>query len=116
MAKTADTPSWCCTPLSRATLSAPDAVALSAVLKALADPARLRLLSLVQAANGGEACACNLVDALAPLSQPTISHHLSVLVRAGLLTRDKRGVWAYYRAVPSALAALSDVLAPAVVA
>ena len=99
----------CCTPLVRAPLGADDAAALARTLKALADPARLRLLSLVAAHEGGEACVCDLVDPLG-LAQPTVSHHLKVLVEAGLLTRDKRGVWAYYALVPGALDALAAVL------
>jgi ArsR family transcriptional regulator, arsenate/arsenite/antimonite-responsive transcriptional repressor len=101
----------CCSPLTREPLSADDAARLAGLLKAVADPTRLRLLSLVYAHAGGEACVCELTAPLG-LTQPTISHHLRVLVDAGLLTRDKRGVWAYYRAVPEALAALSDVICP----
>jgi ArsR family transcriptional regulator len=78
-------------------------------LKAIADPARLRLLSMVAAHEGGEACVCDLTEPLG-LSQPTVSHHLKVLVEGGLLTRDKRGVWAYYALVPGALDALAGVL------
>jgi ArsR family transcriptional regulator, arsenate/arsenite/antimonite-responsive transcriptional repressor len=99
----------CCTPLARAPLSAEDAATLARTLKALADPARLRLLSLVAAHEGGEACVCDLIEPLG-LSQPTVSHHLKVLVDAGLLTRDKRGVWAYFALVPGALDALAGVL------
>jgi ArsR family transcriptional regulator len=101
----------CCTPLTRAPLSAADADQLAAVLKAIAVPARLRLLSMIYAREGGEACACELTEPLG-LSQPTVSHHLKVLVNAGLITRDKRGVWAYYRAVPGALNALAAVFGP----
>ncbi|WP_337059943.1 ArsR/SmtB family transcription factor [Kineococcus sp. G2] len=100
----------CCAPLTREPLSAQDAATLARTLKAIADPARLRLLSLVAAHEGGEACVCDLVEPLG-LSQPTVSHHLKVLVDAGLLTRDKRGVWAYYAVVPETLNALSAVLA-----
>lgn len=99
----------CCAPLSREPLGAEDAAVLARTLKAIADPARLRLLSLVAAHEGGEACVCDLVEPLG-LSQPTVSHHLKVLVDAGLLTRDKRGVWAYYALVPGALDALAGVL------
>ncbi len=102
----------CCSPLARVPLSAAAADQLAGVLKALADPTRLRLLSLIQAHEGGEACVCDLIRPLG-LSQPTISHHLKVLLDAGLVTRDKRGVWAYYRAVPEALAALAAVIGPA---
>ena len=102
----------CCTPLTRQPLSAADAERLAAVLKAVAVPARLRLLSMIYAHEGGEACVCELTEPLG-LSQPTVSHHLKVLVDAGLVSRDKRGVWAYYRAVPGVLAALGAVFAPA---
>lgn len=101
----------CCAPLVRTPLGAEDAVVLARTLKAVADPARLRLLSLVAAHEGGEACVCDLTEPLG-LSQPTVSHHLKVLVDAGLLARDKRGVWAYYALVPGALDALAGVLAP----
>ena len=84
--------------------------------KVLADPARLRLLSMVAAAESGEACACDLVEPIGR-SQPTVSHHLSLLVDAGLLTREKRGKWAWYRIVPERLdairAALGSAAAPA---
>jgi ArsR family transcriptional regulator len=103
--------STCCTPLARAPLSAQEADTLVAVLKAIAVPTRLRLLSMIYAREGGEACVCELTEPLG-LTQPTISHHLKVLVDAGLITRDKRGVWAYYRAVPEALAALAAVFTP----
>jgi ArsR family transcriptional regulator len=99
----------CCSPLQREPLSAQDAQVLARTVKALADPTRLRLVSLV-AAHGGEACVCDLTGPVG-LSQPTVSHHLKVLVDAGLMTRDKRGVWAYYALVPGALDALARVLA-----
>ena len=83
---------------------------LAHALKALADPARLRLLSLIAAHDGGEACVCDLTEPVG-LSQPTVSHHLKVLVDAGLITRDKRGVWAYYALVPGALDAVTHQLA-----
>jgi ArsR family transcriptional regulator len=93
----------------RQALTAEEAADLSRILKAIADPARLRLLSVVAAHEGAEACVCDLTEPLG-LSQPTVSHHLKVLVDAGLLTRDKRGVWAYFRLVPGALDALAGVL------
>jgi ArsR family transcriptional regulator len=99
----------CCTPLLREPLSATQAADLAHVLKALADPTRLRLVSMVAAREGGEACVCDLTDPLG-LTQPTISHHLKILVDAGIFTRDKRGKWAYYALVPSAMDALSAVL------
>jgi ArsR family transcriptional regulator len=79
------------------------------VLKALADPVRLRLLSTIQAAAGGAACQCDLTAPVG-LSQPTVSHHLRVLHDAGLVTREKRGSWAYYRTVPARLAAVAAAL------
>jgi ArsR family transcriptional regulator, arsenate/arsenite/antimonite-responsive transcriptional repressor len=82
---------------------------LAASFQALSEPARLRLLSLIQAQPGGEACVCNLVDPLG-LSQPTVTHHLQVLHRAGLLEREKRGVWVYYRVVREALDSLRSAL------
>ncbi len=97
----------CCPPLAQAPLSERDAEELSGRLKALAEPTRLRLLSLVLAA--GEACVCDLTAPVG-LSQPTVSHHLKVLVDAGILERDKRGRWVWYRMVPGALGALATVL------
>lgn len=102
----------CCAPLTAGALDEEQAEELAGLLKVLADPARLRLLSLVAAAADGEACACDLVEPVGR-SQPTVSHHLSLLVDAGLLTREKRGKWAWYRIVPERLAAVRDALAPA---
>jgi len=102
----------CCTPLLREPITASQAAELARLLKALADPTRLRLVSMVAAHEGGEACVCELTEPLG-LTQPTISHHLKVLVDAGIFSREKRGVWAYYAIVPSALDALSTVLRPA---
>jgi len=99
----------CCSPLSREPLSAQAAEQIVPLLKALADPVRLRLMSLVASHEGGEACVCDLNDAF-ELSQPTISHHLKVLHEAGLLERDKRGVWVYYRASAQALAGLASLI------
>ena len=99
----------CCPPLSSAPLSESDAEVLAGRLKALADPARLRLMSLVLASDAGEGCICDLTDPLG-LSQPTVSHHMKVLVEAGLLQREKRGRWAYFRAVPGAMDTLAAVL------
>jgi len=99
----------CCAPLARQPLTAAEATDLARTLKAIADPARLRLLSLVAAHENGEACVCDLTEPLG-LSQPTVSHHLKVLVDAGLLSRDKRGVWAYFALVPGALDSLAAVL------
>ena len=102
----------CCVPLTAGLLDESDAHELAALFKALADPARLRLLSLVAAAEDGEACACDLVDPIGK-SQPTVSHHLAMLVDAGLLTREKRGRWAWYRIVPERLTMLRSALDPA---
>jgi ArsR family transcriptional regulator len=95
-------PAACCSPLVGEPIAEPDAAALAAVLKALADPTRLRLLSLIASHEGAQACVCELTEPVG-LSQPTVSHHLKVLVDAGLATRDKRGVWAYYALVPGVL-------------
>ena len=99
----------CCTPLLREPITATQAADLARLLKALADPTRLRLVSMVAAHDGGEACVCDLTEPLG-LTQPTISHHLKILVDAGIFTRDKRGVWAYYSLVPATLDALAAVL------
>jgi ArsR family transcriptional regulator, arsenate/arsenite/antimonite-responsive transcriptional repressor len=98
-----------CAPLLREPISASQAADLARLLKALADPARLRLVSMVAAHEGGEACVCELTKPLG-LTQPTISHHLKILVDAGIFTRDKRGVWAYYTLVPAAMDALAAIL------
>lgn len=98
-----------CAPLSEEPLGAVEAEQLAAALKVIADPARLRLLSLIQAQIGGEACACNLQEPLG-LSQPTVSHHLKLLLDAGLLEREQRGRWAYFRVVPDQLRALRELL------
>jgi len=99
----------CCSPLSREPLGKAQAQQIAPLLKALADPVRLRLLSLVASHEGGEACVCNLNDAF-NLSQPTISHHLKVLHESGLLDREKRGVWVYYRARTEAMTALGELI------
>ena len=99
----------CCAPLAKEPLSAEVAGRIAPLLKALADPVRLRLLSMVASHGDGEACVCDLNDAF-DLSQPTVSHHLKVLHDAGLVTREKRGSWAYYRAVPARLAAVAAAL------
>jgi ArsR family transcriptional regulator len=99
----------CCGPLLAGSLTEAEAEDLAAAFKVLADPARLRLLSIVANAPAGEACACELVDPIGR-SQPTVSHHLSVLTDAGLLTREKRGRWAWFRVVPDRLAVLRDAL------
>ena len=99
----------CCAPLTKEPLSADAAERIAPLLKALADPVRLRLLSLVASHAEGEACVCDLNDAF-DLSQPTISHHLKVLHESGLLDRSKRGVWVYYRVNPTALSDLGTLI------
>jgi ArsR family transcriptional regulator, arsenate/arsenite/antimonite-responsive transcriptional repressor len=103
----------CCAPVLSAPLEEAEAEELAAAFKVLADPARLRLLSLVANAPAGEVCACDLV---APLgrSQPTVSHHLSALVDSGLLQREKRGKWAWFSVDPDRLGILCRALGPAV--
>ena len=99
----------CCAPLAREPLPADQAERIAPLLKALADPVRLRLLSLVASRADGEACVCDLNVAF-DLSQPTISHHLKVLHEAGLLERSKRGVWVFYRVRTEAMASLGALL------
>jgi ArsR family transcriptional regulator len=98
-----------CPPLLEGPIETADAERLAAALRVLADPARLRLLSLIQAQPSGEACVCHLTEPLG-LSQPTVSHHLKVLLQAGLVEREKRGSWAFFRVVPDQLRALSGLL------
>lgn len=102
-------PSACCTPVTAPVISEDDAQAIARVLKALADPVRLRLLSLIAAHESGEACVCDLTEPVG-LSQPTVSHHLKQLVEAGLVTREKRGVWAYFAVVPGAVRSVTEHL------
>lgn len=99
----------CCSPLTSQPLTTQQAEQVAPLLKALADPVRLRLMSLVASHEGGEACICDLNEAF-ELSQPTISHHMKVLHEAGLVDRDKRGVWVYYRVRPQALASLGALI------
>ena len=96
----------CCAPLTESPLSEDEAARLAAVLKAVADPARLRLLSLIASHPDGEVCVCDLTAPLG-LSQPTVSHHLKVMAGVGLVEREKRGVWVYYRVAPDALTGLA---------
>src|SRR5580698_8283628 len=102
----------CCAPLAAQPLTMEQAEQVAPLLKALADPVRLRLMSLVASRQGGEACVCDLNDAF-DLSQPTISHHLKVLHQAGLVVREKRGVWVYYRARPEAMTGLAALIGTA---
>ncbi len=99
----------CCDPVLVEPLDHTEADELAAAFKVLADPVRLRLLSLVATAPDGELCACDVVDMIGR-SQPTISHHLSILADAGLLAREQRGRWAYFRVDPDRVAVLRDAL------
>ncbi len=99
----------CCEPVFTAALDETDAEDLAAAFKVVADPVRLRLLSLIANADRGEVCACDLVEPLGR-SQPTVSHHLKILAEAGLVEREKRGRWAWYRAVPERITVLRDAL------
>jgi ArsR family transcriptional regulator len=101
----------CCPPMLDAPLSAEEALDLASALRVVADPARLRLLSLIASADGAEACVCDLTEPLG-LSQPTVSHHLKVLTDAGVLRREQRGRWAFYRVVPEPLDLLRKALSP----
>jgi ArsR family transcriptional regulator len=101
----------CCTPAGEV-ISAEDAEQLARRFKALADPTRVRLLSLIATEQDSEACICYLTDPVG-LSQPTVSHHMKLLVEAGLVTREQRGKWAYYRLANDALAALAAAITPA---
>jgi ArsR family transcriptional regulator len=105
------TGSSCCevAPLVREPLTAQAATELAAMLKALSDPVRLRLLSVVASRSGGEACVCDISVGIT-VSQPTVSHHLKVLRNAGLLESQRRGSWVYYRVIPEALQQLSTLL------
>jgi ArsR family transcriptional regulator len=102
----------CCEPLTRRTLNAAQAAGLARSLKALADPTRLRLISIVAASEGQEACACDLTAPVG-LSQPTVSHHLKVLTDAGFLSRTQRGTWAHFALVPGALDCVARLLTSA---
>ncbi len=101
----------CCSPLTGSIVTADDAERLARAFKALGDPTRVRLLSLIAAHEGGEACICDLTDPVG-LSQPTVSHHMKQLAEAGLVTRQQRGKWAYYRVVDGALHSLAGALTP----
>ncbi len=101
----------CCAPVTGAVIGTAEAERLAHVFKALGDPTRVRLLSLIAATDGGEACICDLTEPVA-LSQPTVSHHMKLLVEAGLVTREQRGKWAYYRVIDDALRAIGAALSP----
>jgi ArsR family transcriptional regulator len=100
----------CCAAVLQSRLGRDDAEALATAFKAIADPGRLRLLSFIARQPGAEACVCNLVEPLG-LAQPTVSHHLKVLAEAGLLARERRGTWMFYRLVPERVEALREALA-----
>lgn len=99
----------CCPPVLQGRLGQAVAEQIAGAFRALADPARLRLLSFIAAQPSGEACVCHLMKPL-DISQPTVSHHLKVLFEAGLLERERRGTWVYYRIVPERLSALRAAL------
>jgi ArsR family transcriptional regulator, arsenate/arsenite/antimonite-responsive transcriptional repressor len=104
-------PTPCCPPLLAGNLTAAEAAGVAVLFRVLGEPARLQLLSLIAAQPNGEVCACELVESLG-LSQPTVSHHLKVMYAAGLLAKERRGTWIYYRIVPEQLGLLRDVLNP----
>jgi ArsR family transcriptional regulator, arsenate/arsenite/antimonite-responsive transcriptional repressor len=99
----------CCSPVTKGVLEPDAAERLAHIFKALGDPTRVRLVSLIAAHDNAEACVCDLTDPVG-LSQPTVSHHLKQLVDAGLLTREQRGRWSYYRVVDEALDNLAQAL------
>jgi ArsR family transcriptional regulator len=102
----------CCSPVTGGVVSQETADTLARMFKALGDPTRVKLLSMIAAAPEGEACICDMTEPVG-LSQPTVSHHMKLLVEAGLATRERRGKWAYYRVVPAVLASLAAALEPA---
>jgi ArsR family transcriptional regulator, arsenate/arsenite/antimonite-responsive transcriptional repressor len=103
----------CCAPLAREPLPQGGAEELAPLFKALADPARLRLLSLIACHDGGESCVCDLLDAF-DVTAPSVSYHLKILREAGLISSERRGTWVYYRVNPDVMARMSAVLAPGV--
>lgn len=106
---TLDASTSCCVPRITSALTAEDAERIARVFKALGDATRIRLLSLIAAGDGGEACICDLTAPVG-LSQGTVSHHMKLLTDAGLVTRDQRGKWAYYAITDGALDAAADAL------
>ena len=102
----------CCPAVMSAPLGDDDAERLAGALRVLADPARLRLLSLISGTSAGESCVCDLTEPLG-LSQPTVSHHLKVLHQAGLLDRDKRGSWVHYRLKTEQVGMLAEIFGAA---
>lgn len=102
----------CCAPMTAGIVSDATAETLARMFKALGDPTRVKLLSMIAAAPEGEACVCDMTEPVG-LSQPTVSHHLKLLAEAGLVTREQRGKWAYYRVSPGVLGSLASALQPA---
>lgn len=101
----------CCAPLTQGALDVDEAERLARIFKALSDPTRVRLVSMIAAQPGQEACVCDLIEPVG-LSQPTVSHHMKQLVEAGLVTREQRGRWAFYRVDDATLASLSGAISP----
>ena len=101
----------CCAPMTGSIVDQAAAESLAHVFKALGDPTRVRLLSLIAAAEDGEACVCDLIEPVG-LSQPTVSHHMKLLVDAGLVSREQRGKWAYYRVIDETLMTIRQALQP----
>jgi ArsR family transcriptional regulator len=99
----------CCSPLLAGSLTPDEAIHLAAICRVLGEPVRLQMLSLIAAQPNREVCACELVEPLG-LSQPTVSHHLKVMYEIGLLEKERRGTWIYYRIVPAKLAVLREAL------
>jgi ArsR family transcriptional regulator, arsenate/arsenite/antimonite-responsive transcriptional repressor len=108
--KAVNLPIACCPPLLKGRVTETEAASVAVLFRVLGEPARLQLLSLIAAQPSGEVCACELVESLG-LSQPTVSHHLKVMYAAGLLAKERRGTWIYYRIVREKLLSLRDVLA-----
>jgi ArsR family transcriptional regulator, arsenate/arsenite/antimonite-responsive transcriptional repressor len=100
----------CCPPLLTGRLTPNEAERIAVIFRVLGEPTRLQMLSLIAAQPSSEVCACELVETLG-LSQPTVSHHLKVMYEAGLLAKERRGTWIYYRIVPEQFVALRAVLA-----
>jgi ArsR family transcriptional regulator len=111
MKKIAEITAACCPPLLASPVTRSEATQLAGAFKVLADPARLQLLSLIASHPGGEACVCDLIEPL-DVSQPTVSHHLKVLHSSGLLGREKRGTWVFYKVIPERLEELRAALQP----
>jgi len=101
----------CCTPLASEPLSAAGAEEMASLFKAVADPVRLRLLSLIACHPGGESCVCDLTPEF-DMTAPSVSYHLKILREAGLISSERRGTWVYYRVMPEAMARMSAVLEP----